>query len=232
MHQQLRVGIERLCLGDVVGGDAGVNRAAAVEQLDVFVGTLRRHMCAEVAVGNKENVFVGNPVDDFDRRGAGDADVADGFERGGCVDIGDDGVVGIVLFDLFNQRLVHLVCHGAACNGRGEDDGLFGRENLAGLRHKAHAAHENVLVVSLGGVHAQLVAVAGKVGDFADFTRLIAVSENADVLFLFEPEDFLLKLRNIHSVSFLSLYGSMGSFVFYILLYISIIQFRRSLCKR
>ena len=185
MHEQLGVGIERLSAFDLLHGDRRMNRAAAVEQLDILVGALLRDKAAEVAVGNKEDIVIIDFFDDLHRRGAGDADVADGFELRRGVDIGDDRIAGIVLLDLLDHLLVHLVCHIAARERLRQQDGLFGREQLAGFRHKAHAAHQNRLIVHLRGVDAQLIAVARVVGNLTDFSCLIAVSQNANVLFFF-----------------------------------------------
>ena len=185
MHEQLGVGIERLGTLDLLHCDGGVDRASAVEQLDVFVGALLRDEAAQVAVRNKENIFVVNLLNNLHGRGACDADVADCFELCRGVDIGDDRMVGIIFFDRFNHFSVHLICHIAARERLRKQHGLFWREQLAGFCHKAHAAHQNRLIGHLGGVDAQLIAVARIVGDFADFSRLITVSQNTNILFLF-----------------------------------------------
>ena len=183
MYQQLRVGIERLGFFCFLGGDSRVDRAAAVEQLDIFVRALLRDEAAKVAVGNKEDVLVLHAVDDLHSRRTRHADVADRFEVGGRVDVGDHRVVGVLLLDGADQFPIHLVSHLAAGERLGEYHALVRREQLAGLRHKANAAHQDVLLSDLGCVHAQLVAVAGIVGDLADLARLIAVRQNANVLF-------------------------------------------------
>ena len=48
--------MKRLCLFDVVSIDAGVDRAASRNKLELLFGDLRRHISAEVAVGNKEDL--------------------------------------------------------------------------------------------------------------------------------------------------------------------------------
>ena len=104
----------------------------------------------------------------------------------GVLIMGESGIgkSEAALLDLRNQVPVHLVCHGAARHGLGEQHGFLRRQNFAGFRHKAHAAHQNGLVVRLGRVDAELVAVAGEVGDFANFARLVAVGEDTNILLL------------------------------------------------
>ena len=124
-------------------------------------------------------------IDDFYRRRAGDADVADRFELCRGIYIGDDGVVRVILLYAGDHLSVHLIGHLASREGLCEPYVLVGRENLAGFSHEAHAAHQNVFVADLSRVDAELVAVAGEVGDLTDFARDIAVREHTYVFFLF-----------------------------------------------
>ena len=94
------------------------------------------------------------------------------------------GMLRILFLHLRDELPVHLIRHRAAGDGLGEDHSLFGGEYLAGFRHEAHAAHQDGLVLDLRRVDAELEAVAREVRDLADLVSLIAVGEDANVLFI------------------------------------------------
>ena len=92
----------------------------------------------------------------------------------------------------------HLLCHRAAGMGAGEKDLLFRRQNFNGFRHKPHTAHQNIFLRNFCCLDTQRIGVACKVGDLCNLCRLVAVRQNAKVLFLFQLKDFVLYFSNLH----------------------------------
>ena len=192
--------MKRLRFLYVVGVDAGVYRTAARYELELLLGDLSRNVSAEVAVGNKEYLVVIYPAANLNRRGRGHAHVADCLEVCGGVDVGDYGIIRQTLLHLLDELSVHLVCHRAARVGVGQIDALVGRKQLAGLRHKAHAAHDDIFIADLACVDAELVAVAREVRDLKYLLRLIAVGKDTDVLLLFQPDYLVLNIADVHII--------------------------------
>lgn len=107
----------------------GVNGAAAVQELEVLFGNLLADIMSEIAVGNKQYVFRVHIFNDFNRRGGGHANIAYGFEVCGGVDISNNFVIRVFLFDGADKLFIHLLCHGAACNGLSQNY-LFSGESI------------------------------------------------------------------------------------------------------
>lgn len=105
-----------------------------------------------------------SPADDLDGGGTGHADVADGFQLGRGVDIGDDGIGGILLPQVRDEGLVHLLGHRTARVLHRKQHALFGRKNLDRFGHEPHAAHQHRARLRLRGLHAELEGIAHEVG--------------------------------------------------------------------
>ena len=99
--------------------------------------------------------FSGIEVTIFTAEEGGYADVANGFELGGGVDVSDDGITGFMLLSCSMISSVHLLGHGAACVLVGEIDRLFGRKNFNRFGHKTHSAHNDRLVGNGGRLFAR-----------------------------------------------------------------------------
>ena len=200
MNKEKSVRMSRLGLFHISDLHFRMGRAAAVNQLDVFVGKLIFDISSEVYVGNEKNVLFGHGSNNLHGRGGGYADVANGFELGGGVDVGDDGITGIHAFELFDDFSVHLLGHGAACVLVGEIDRLFGRKNFNRFGHKTHSAHNDRLVGNGGRLFCKGIAVAHKIGNFGYLAALIGMGKNTNVLFLFKPQYFVLHIKYFHFI--------------------------------
>ena len=174
----------------------GVNGATAVQELEVLFGDLLADIMTEIAVWNKQYVFRVHIFNDFNRRGGGHANIAYGFEVCGGVDISNNFVIRVFLFDGADKLFIHLLCHGAACNGLSQNYLFLRREYFNGLGHKSDADHYYCFLRSGCRLDGKRVAVAGKVRYLNYFVRNIAVRQNTYILFLFKPENFLLNVFN------------------------------------
>ncbi len=108
-------------------------------------------------------------------------------------------MIGILRLECPKGIKVKLLCHGAAGKRVREIHPLLRRENLARLRHKAHAAHDNILMAVLACLHAQTVGVTHIVGNLKNLMPLIGVCKDAEVLLFLQTEDFRLDLLYGHS---------------------------------
>lgn len=122
----------------------------------------------------------------LDGRGRGHTDIANGFKLGGGVDVGNYRIAGIHFFKLFNNFSVHLLGHRASCVLVGEVNGLFGGENLDRFGHKTHSAHYNGFVFNRRSLFCKSIAVSHKIGDLGNFTPLIRMGKNTNILLLLE----------------------------------------------
>lgn len=192
MHEQLGVWVGGAHTLNVLSCGAFVIWAAAVKENDVFFRYLFLHIAAKVRIWDEEDLVVWQFPADFDCRGGGDANVAGGFQCGGGVDVGDDGVVWVLLFEGVQGIEIQLFGHRAASDGIWQVDVLVWAENLACFSHEAHAAHKDVLLGAFACLHAESVGVANVVGHFQNRLALVGVGQEADVLFLFQAKDLLL----------------------------------------
>ena len=173
-----------------------VDVAAAVVQNEVLLDAALFHLALDVfaheLVRDKANLVCREAFDNLHHVAAGDAHVAGGLDGGSRIDVADERVVRMLF-----AELAHLLARdrvGEATSGKrpGNQDVLFGVQDLGRFAHKAHCREKDCLLRDLGGVFAQLEAVAGIVGNAQDdFGRNIAVRENDGVLVLFALVDFV-----------------------------------------
>lgn len=94
--------------------DGGVHRAAALQKHNILLRELLFDHTRRGCSRGEQDIVAFELSDDLDGRGAGYADVAYGFQLCCGIDIGDDGIGGIFLLQMLNQRLVHLLGHRTA----------------------------------------------------------------------------------------------------------------------
>ena len=176
--------------------NSGMNRATALQQLDFLVWNLLSHILTQIAVRNKQNFICFHVVDNLDCGRRGYADITDGFQIRGGVDICHNGIARICLLPCTDQFLVHLLCHRTSCNRVSQIYGLFRGKNLYGFCHKTNAAHDNVFLRCGSSLHTEAIGIADKVCNFRNFSGYIAVCQNTYILFLFQAQDFILNLTN------------------------------------
>ena len=175
VNEQQRVRVELLSRADIGGGELRVGRAAAVDKLDLFLGDLLLHEIAEVAVRNEQYFVSVELLDYLNCRGGGHADVGEGLERRGGVDVGDDLVVGVHLPELSEHFNVELLRHRAAGFLAGDKHALLRREYLHGLSHEAYAAHHDGSVGSLRCFLCKSEGIADEISHFENVVGLVAV---------------------------------------------------------
>ena len=206
MDEQLRVRVGGARPGHIGRRNDHMPRAAAVVERKLLFGQLRSHIAAKVRVRNKQDLISIKRTADVDGAGGGHADIALGFQRRGRVDVGHCGVAGVLRLQRPQRGQVQLLGHRAAGHRVCQPDGLFRAEDLAGLGHKPHTAHDDARRIGLGGLHAQPVGVAGVVGDLQHGLALVGVGQDADIFLFLQAQDLLLQLMRCHTVQPLSLY--------------------------
>ena len=123
---------------------------------------------------------------------SGDAHVAGRLHVGGGVDVADEGVVRVLFAQFQDLGTGDGVGEATARKGPRYQHVFFWVQNLGGFAHELHGRKHDVLCRHLGGVLAQLEAVAAEVGNAQhDFGSAVAVGENHRVTFLFELVDFV-----------------------------------------
>ncbi len=101
MGDDFGVGVGYFGFFEVFAIDEVVDRAVAVPGDDLFFGHAVGNICGEVFVGYEDYFLLGHFADDFDGVGGGAADIGDGFDSGGGINIGNDGGVGVLFFESF-----------------------------------------------------------------------------------------------------------------------------------
>ena len=201
MHQHQRMGVCFFCPMHVLCRQCRMDRAAALQQLDLLFRQLLLDKGTQIAVRNKEDLVIAQLRNDLDRRRRSHADIANGFQFCGGVDVCHNGIVRILHLYSTDHLFIHLFCHRTACRGVGQVYVFFRRKDLHSFRHEPHAAHEHVLLRCILCLHAQSIGISGKVSNFQNIASLIAVCQNTKVAFFFQPQDLLLNLTYFHNLN-------------------------------
>lgn len=173
-----------------------VHVAAAAVEHDFFLDAAFLHFVDEVlaheAIRYEHDLVIFEARNNLHHVAARDAHVAVRLYVGGGVDVAHEGVVRV----LFAESLDFGAGNGvgeAATRKRTRNQNVFGRvQDLCGFAHKAHGREHDCLCAHLGGILAQLEAVAIVVGNAQDdFGGHIAVGEDHGVAFLFQFVDFI-----------------------------------------
>jgi hypothetical protein len=147
---------------------------------------------AEIFVGDEQEVFVlGRSIDDLFGIAAGDDDVAERFDSGAAIDVGNGPEIWIGGLQLGEFR-------GRATFFEGTT-GIFVRQhhdfarvqNLRGLSHEMHAAEDDDIGIGFGGLLREPEGIADVIRDVLDFGHLIIVREDDGVELFFERENLL-----------------------------------------
>ena len=131
---------------------------------------------AQIAVRDKENLLGIQLLHNFHGTGTGNTDIADGFERRSGIHISHHRPVRLrfaVSQNLFRGKLLR---HGTPGSFMGQIHLFLRGENLCGLRHKVHPAHQQVFLGHLHGSLAQGKGIPGDVGHLQNLLGLITVS--------------------------------------------------------
>ena len=100
--------------------------------------------------------------------------------------------------------------------GRGNNiNDLLSNECLDRLGHEPHAAHDHGLRIGFCSLLRQSEGIPDKIGDLPDIMRLISMNENADILFLFQPDDLLLHFIGCHDNSSLHELPEQPALIYY-----------------
>jgi hypothetical protein len=107
----------------------------------------------------------------------------------------DRAFTAAVLF-LVASQLVGRAAISQAASGQevGQQDALFGIEDLGRFGHEVDAAKDDGRGLNLHGRAGEVETVAGVVGDGLNLAFLIVVGENGGVVFGFEVGDFVEKV--------------------------------------
>ena len=175
-----------------------MSRTAAVPESEGLFREPFCHISAQIRIRDKENLVIFQSAADLQGTGTGHADIALGLQLRRRVDIGHDGIAGVLRLQLPQCRHIHLLGHGTS-RQRVCQQNLFSRiQDLAGLRHKAHAAHEHALLGHLRGLQTQPVRIPNEIRHLQNRLALVGVCQNTVVLLLFQPQDLLLHLLYCH----------------------------------
>jgi hypothetical protein len=189
------VGILLMDAGDAVAGELDMDVAGALPEVHFTAGLLH-DPGAEVLIGDKQDgAVLRGGLDDFDRIAAGADAIAEGFDVGAAVDVGDDVVVfgGVGLEEGFQLGAGAALLEGAAGIGVGQDDDLTGIDDLGGFRHEMDAAEGDDIGVGLFGFVGQAEGVADEISDFLDVAGLVIVGQDEGIALFFEAQDFVLE---------------------------------------
>ena len=201
MYQQQRIRVRLLGNADILRRYRCVDGAASLEQFQLFVRELLLHISAQVAVRDKQNLVIAQLRDDLHRRRGGHTDIADGFQLCGGIDVCDHGMIRILHLHRTDHLLVHLLRHRTTGSGVRKIYVLFRRKDLYGLRHKAHAAHQHILLRRILCLYTQRIGIPRKISNFQNITGLITMCQDTEITFLFQPQDLLLNLTYFHDLN-------------------------------
>ena len=111
------------------------------------------------------------------------------FHRRRAVDVGQRDMVGMGLAERLELVGRAAVLEAAAGVHVGQDDDLFGRQDLRRLGHEAHAAEGDDVGVGRRGLARQIEAVADEIGEVLDLRLLVIMGEDDRVALLLQPRD-------------------------------------------
>ena len=173
-----------------------VHVAATAVEHDFFLDAAFLHFVDEVlthkAIRDEYNLVVFEARNNLHHVAARDAHVAVCLYIGGGVDVAHEGVVGVFFAESLDFGAGNGVGEAATRKRTRNQHVLSGVQNFGGFAHKTHGREHDCLCAHLGGVLAQLEAVAIVVGNAQDdFGGHIAVGENHGVAFLFQFVDFV-----------------------------------------
>jgi len=186
VNQELRIGVQGLHFCNILRQDPRVRGAEPLPG-DQFPGRLRCHVRREIAVGDKDDLLfvLQNFLHHAYGIGRCAAEVAFRLDRCGCVDIAERCRAGMLRFKLPDVLRRDHVRHGAAGLLIRKQD-RFGRgEDLCRLRHEMHAAEYDHIGFRLCRLNAETQGVANVVGDVLNLRKLVIVSQDHGVPFLF-----------------------------------------------
>lgn len=191
------VGIFFADFGDTVPGELDVNVTGTLPKIHFSAGLLH-DPTAEVLIGNEEDVAVGRSgLHDGFRIAAGANDIAQGFDVGAAVDVGDDvvifvGVVGEELFQLIAGTSLLKRASGVLIR---ENDDFVRICNFGRLRHEVDAAKCDDIGVGFFCLKGKPQRVANVVSDLLDFGDLVVVGEDDGVALFLKAQDFLTEVN-------------------------------------
>ncbi len=173
-----------------------VHVAATAVQHDFLLDAPLLHFVNEVlthkAIGNEHDLVVFEAAYNLHHVRAGNANVAVCLHIGGGVDVADEGMIGILFTECTDFGAGDGVGQATAGQRARNQNVLGGVQNLCGFAHKTDGGEHDGLCVHLGGVLAQLKAVAIVVGYAQDdFRGNVAVGENDGVAFFLKLVDFV-----------------------------------------
>jgi hypothetical protein len=203
----LDLGIFFAQTADAVGVVFGVNIAVAFVEPDFFFDTAPLHFILHVFahqfVRQEENFVRRNALNDVVHVGAGDADVALGFDFGRGVDVADKGEAGVFFFQAAHVGTRDAVSQRASAEAA-RDAHFFGRvERLGGFGHEFHGNENDDIGIGRFGIFAELVGIAGEIADTVnDFGVHVRVHQNNGVFFFLQPVDFIDQRRHLFAALF------------------------------
>lgn len=187
-------GVSCSCKLDITDGKTCMSGAAAAYELELLFGNHFLDIAAKVAVRNEQYLVDVHIFDYLHSGGRCNAHVAESFQLGCGVDISHYLIIGISLLELNEHIGVKLIRHGAACLGLGEIYLFLGGKYLAGLRHEADAAHNNIFAVGFCCLYSQTEGIACEVCDLQNIVGLIAMSKNTGIFLFFKFQYFFLNV--------------------------------------
>ena len=153
--------------------------AETVVQDDVLLGHLARHVAAEVAVRDEQDVALRERGDDAHGVGGGHAHVGPRLDLRRRVDVaGHRQVVAVLLARGVHCLAADHVRHRAVRRRVGHEHGLVGREQLGALGHEADARKDERGGRQRGGQARQGEGVPHVVGQLLDLGRYVVVRQH------------------------------------------------------
>lgn len=193
-HESL--GVVVLQLDEVFFVEHFMDDAAAGPQKHVASGLLG-DIVAQMPVRRKEDAAARwNAVDNFDGIGAGANDVAEGFDRGRRIDIGNDEAVLMLCFEGRKSFGRATVRQGATGVEVRQQNQLFRVEDFGRFRHEVHAAKDDDVRLCLSSLLSERQAVAHKVRAVLYFALLIIVRQDNRIQLAFQLFNLVF---NMHS---------------------------------
>jgi len=191
------VGKFRLDAADRFAGELDVDVTRTLPEIHFPTGLLH-DPCAKIGVGDEKDRAVNRCLVDNFHRVAGSAnDIAESFHTRRAVDVGDDVVVLLGVFDEIRFELIGGagLLERATGVGIGKDDDFSGVHDFRSFRHEMDTAendHVRIRVLCLVGEAERISDVVAKILNVAG---LVIVDQNHGVAGLFESEDFLLEIE-------------------------------------
>ena len=186
MGQEQGLGMSRLNGLDVIRVDRIVTGTEALIDDKMLIRHLSRNVMAQVLIGRKEDVLLGQLLHDLDGIGRRDADVGRRLDRCRRIDVTDDGQIVVLGAGLFDRRRVGHVGHRTGRRRIGHEDLLLRIEHLGALNHKIDASKDDDFGIRFDSLLGQTKRIADEVSIGLDLIGHIIMSEDNGLFSFFK----------------------------------------------